>query len=149
MRRSVYVCLSVAALAVVSLSPSSAVGQTVASQDPGFVIETDSLVATREPGSHGGGGETTGYSFFSDAPDLDLVFRKRALHPGSAIGYHRQERDEVYYILRGTGELTMNGATSVVGPGTAILTRTGSSHGLKQTGEDDLVIFIVYDTQDS
>ena len=72
------------------------------------------------------------------------MFGKRALHPGAAIGYHRQEEDEIYYIVSGTGELTLNGARSVVGPGTAILTRPGSSHGLRQVGPDDLVIIIVY-----
>jgi mannose-6-phosphate isomerase-like protein (cupin superfamily) len=132
--------LGIVALALFSLS---AVGQP-AGQDPGYLIETDSLVATRESGPHDGGGETTGYPFFAEATDLDLVFRKRALHPGAAIGYHRQHRDEIYYVLSGTGELTMNDTTSVVGPGTSILTRAGSSHGLKQLGEDDLVIFIVY-----
>lgn len=144
MRRSFHRCVVIPVLAVVALLPIKAVGQATASQAPGYVIETDSLVATRQPGPHDGGGETTAYPFFAGAPDLNLVFRKRALHPGAAIGYHRQGHDEIYYVLSGTGELTMNGTTSVVGPGTSILTRTGSSHGLRQIGEDDLVIIIVY-----
>ena len=144
MRRSFHLCIAIPVLVVVSLSPIKAAGQAIESQDLGYVIETDSLVATHQPGPHDGGGETTAYSFFSDAPDLNLVFRKRALHPGAAIGYHQQGGDEIYYVLSGTGELTMNGNTSVVGPGTSILTRAGSSHGLRQIGEDDLVIIIVY-----
>jgi len=108
------------------------------------LIERDSAVAKEQPGPHNGGGQTTGYSFFTAAPNLALVFRKRALHPGAAIGYHRQEWDEIYYVLSGTGELTLNGQQSVVGPGTAILTRTGSSHGLRQVGPEDLVIIIAY-----
>jgi mannose-6-phosphate isomerase-like protein (cupin superfamily) len=108
------------------------------------LIEHDSTVATRQPGPHRGGGETTAYPFFSRAPDLHLVFRKRALHRGAAIGYHRQEEDEVYYVLSGTGELTLNGERFIVGPGTAILTRPGSSHSLRQIGSDDLVIIIAY-----
>ncbi len=108
------------------------------------LIEHDTAVATQQPGPHGGGGKTTAYSFFARAPNLQLVFRKRALHPGAAIGYHRQEEDEIYYIVSGTGELTLNGDRSVVGPGTAILTRPGSSHGLRQVGPDDLVIIIAY-----
>ena len=32
-------------------------------------------------------------------------------------------------------------------PGTAVLTRTGSSHSLKQTGSDDLVILINYEVE--
>ena len=108
------------------------------------LIEHDAAVATPQPGPHDGGGQTTAYSFFSRAPHLGLVFRKRALHPGSAIGYHRQDEDEIYYVLSGSGELTLNGQKSVVGPGTAILTRPGSSHGLRQLGSEDLVIIIAY-----
>ena len=108
------------------------------------VIQHDSSVATPQPGPHRGGGPTTAYSFFAQAPNLHLVYRKRALHPGAAIGYHRQAEDEVYYILSGSGELTLNGARSIVGPGTAILTRSGSSHGLRQVGSADLVLIIAY-----
>lgn len=113
------------------------------------LIEHDSAVATRQPGPHGGGGLTTAYSFFARTPVLSLTFRKRALHAGAAIGYHRQNEDEVYYVVSGTGELTLNGQRSVVGPGTAILTRPGSSHGLRQVGSDDLVIIIVYQDGDA
>ncbi len=109
-----------------------------------WIIETDDAVAEQQDGPHDGGGHTTGYSFFDSLQDMDFVFRKRALHPGSGIGYHQQEKDEVYYVLSGMGELTMNGNKSMVGPGTAILTRPGSFHGLRQTGDEDLVIFIVY-----
>ena len=108
------------------------------------LIEHDSTVARPQPGPHDGGGTTTAYSFFAGAPNLHLVFRKRALHAGAAIGYHRQTEDEIYYVLSGAGELTLNGARSVIGPGTAILTRTGSSHGLRQTGSADLVLIIAY-----
>jgi mannose-6-phosphate isomerase-like protein (cupin superfamily) len=108
------------------------------------VIEHDSTLAKSEPGPHNGGGQTTAYSFFAQAPQLGLVFRKRALHAGAAIGYHRQDEDEIYYIISGTGVLTLNGVDSIVGPGTAILTRPGSSHGLRQQGSQDLVIIIAY-----
>ena len=110
----------------------------------GHRIEHESDIGRPQSAPHQGPGETTGYSFFRDVEDLGLVFRKRALHPGSAIGYHLHDKDEIYYVLSGEGELTMNGETSLVGPGTAILTRVGDSHGLRQVGEEDLVIYIVY-----
>lgn len=121
---------------------------TVASQAQqprgGYVIEQDASVAAAQPGPHNGGGQTTAYSFFSTVPRLGLVFRKRALKPGAAIGYHEQKEDEIYYVLNGRGVMTLDGKNVDVGPGTAILTRTGSSHGLRQTGTDDLVILINY-----
>jgi mannose-6-phosphate isomerase-like protein (cupin superfamily) len=111
----------------------------------GYIIEHDAEVAKNEPGTHNGGGQTVGYSFFSKVPKLGLVFRKRALKPGSGIGLHEQKEDEIYYVLSGTGTMTLDGKAVHVTPGTAVLTRTGSSHSLRQTGSDDLVILINYE----
>ena len=138
-----YPQLAIAAVVIAASGWANQVGRG-APQTPS-VVEHDSTVATSQPGPHRGGGQTTAYSFFSRAPGVRMVFRKRALHPGSAIGYHRQEEDEVYYVLSGQGELTLNGERSIVGPGTAILTRPGSSHGLRQLGTEDLVIIIAYE----
>jgi mannose-6-phosphate isomerase-like protein (cupin superfamily) len=110
----------------------------------GYVLERDADVAREEPGTHQGGGQTIGYSFFKDTPKLGMVFRKRALKPGSAIGYHEQHEDEIYYVLSGRGIMTIDGKPIEVGPGTAVLTRPGSSHGLEQVGTEDLVILINY-----
>ena len=113
----------------------------------GYIVERDADVAKNEPGTHNGGGETIGYSFFAKAPKMPFVFRKRALKPGSGIGYHEQKEDEVYYVLSGKGVMTLDDKPTDVGPGTAILTRPGSSHGLKQVGREDLVIMIAYEVQ--
>ena len=145
------VLLPVVVLAVV-LMPSSIYGQeshNAAAGKPekpgGFVLEKDKDVAKNEPGTHNGGGETVGYSFFGKTPNLKLVFRKRAFKPGSAIGYHLQREDEIYYVLSGRGMMKVDDKEFEVGPGDAILTRPGSSHGLKQIGKEDLVILINYE----
>ena len=111
----------------------------------GYILERDSEVQSAEAGPHSGGGNTTAYSFFKKAHGLTLVFRKRALKPGSAIGYHLQKEDEIYYVLSGRGEMTIDHKTFSVGPGDGILTRPGSSHGLKQVGTENLVIMINYE----
>jgi mannose-6-phosphate isomerase-like protein (cupin superfamily) len=113
----------------------------------GYVIEHDADIAKSEPGTHNGGGQTVGYSFFKNVPNLKLVFRKRALKPGSGIGLHEQKEDEIYYVLSGKGSMTLDGKTVEITPGTAVLTRTGSSHSLKQVGDDDLVIMINYEVE--
>ena len=69
------------------------------------------------------------------------------LKPGSGIGYHEQKEDEVYIVLSGKGVMTLDDKPTEVGPGTAILTRPGSSHGLKQVGNEDLVIIIAYEVK--
>ena len=113
----------------------------------GYIVQRDADVAKQEPGTHNGGGQTVGYSFFDKTPKMHFVFRKRALKPGSGIGYHEQHEDEVYYVLSGRGVMTLDDKPYDVTPGTAILTRTGSSHGLKQVGGEDLVVIITYETK--
>ena len=112
--------------------------------NPGSTIEHDADVAKEEPGTHGGGGMSTGFSFFTKTPGLTTAFRKRALHPGAGIGYHEQKEDEIYYVLSGRGEYTLDGVKHTVVAGDALLTRTGSSHGIKVLGNEDLVLIITY-----
>ena len=133
-----------AAACALTLVAVGAEAQAVRAGNNGSVIEHDSTVAKEEPGTHGGGGMSTGYSFFGKVPGLTTAFRKRALHPGAGIGYHQQKEDEIYYVLSGKGEYTLDGVKHVVGPGDALLTRTGSSHGIKVLGDKDLVLIITY-----
>ncbi len=146
MRRSAVrhtICLAVVMAAAGWIEASSP------AQEPktlgGYILESDAKVAKPEPGTNNGGGQTIGYSFFAKAPGLKLVFRKRAFKPGSAIGYHEQKEDEIYYVLSGKGVMTVDGKSFDVGPGDGVLTRPGSSHGLKQAGTEDLVILINYE----
>jgi mannose-6-phosphate isomerase-like protein (cupin superfamily) len=139
------VLLLTAALIGVAWTTVAALQKPVAPAPGGFILERDAEVRANEPGPHAGGGQTTAYSFFKKAPGLTLVFRKRALKPGSGIGYHLQTEDEIYYVLSGRGSMTVDGKTFDVGPGDAILTRPGSSHGLKQVGNEDLVLMINYE----
>jgi mannose-6-phosphate isomerase-like protein (cupin superfamily) len=138
-RRSILVLIALAG-AIVLQRPAH--GQTTKG---GYIIEHDAEVQTKEPGPHEGDGDTIAYSFFKKTPKLSLVFRKRILKPGAAIGYHEQKEDEIYYVLSGRGVMTLDGKDFDVTPGTAVLTRPGSSHGLKTSGTSDLVILINYE----
>jgi len=125
------------------------VGAVTSAQDSGekggYIIQRDADVAKSEPGPHSGPGQTVGHVFFDKTPNLHFSFRKRVLKPGAGIGYHEQHEDEVYYVLSGRGVMTLDDKPYDVTPGTAILTRTGSSHGLKQVGGEDLVVIITYE----
>jgi mannose-6-phosphate isomerase-like protein (cupin superfamily) len=111
----------------------------------GYIIQQDQEIAKPERAPHDGPGQTVAYSFFDKTPGMHFVFRKRVLKPGAGIGYHKQHEDEVYYVLSGRGVMTLDDKPYDVTSGTAILTRTGSSHGLKQVGNDDLVVLITYE----
>jgi mannose-6-phosphate isomerase-like protein (cupin superfamily) len=111
----------------------------------GFIVQHDAEIAKNEPGTHNGGGQTIGYSFFDKTPGMKFVFRKRALHQGAGVGPHEQHEDEVYYVLSGKGLMTVDDKPVDMTTGTAVLTRPGSSHSLKQVGSEDLVVLIAYE----
>src|SRR5919198_374519 len=137
--------LLIIALALVAASTQARSSVGSKRTPGGYIVQHEASIAKNEPGTHNGGGQTIGYSFFDKTPNMHFVFRKRALKPGSGIGYHEQHEDEVYYVLSGRGVMTLDDKPVDVGPGTAILTRPGSSHGLKQSGSEDLVVLIAYE----
>lgn len=139
-----YFIISIIALILVVLVMKVVPVFAEAQQQDGYVWEHEKDLATEQVGPHGGGGSSTAYNFFAKASNVKMAFRKRILHPGSAIGYHLQETDEIYYIVNGTGEMQMNGKIFTVKAGDAVLTRPGSSHGLKPVGNKDLTIIITY-----
>ena len=111
---------------------------------PGFVLKQDADVTRKEPGPHEGVGETTAYRYFDEVKDAKVIFRKRALHPGASIGVHKLKHDEVYYVVSGRGELTVDGATREMGPNSAAFMWEGAAVGIRQTGDEDLVIIVSY-----
>ena len=121
----------------------TALADRAAQAHPSQVVH-EADIARQQPGPHGGAGTTTAYPFFADAPGLSFFFRKRVLHKGAGIGMHQHDKDEVYYVVRGKGRYIVDGTIRDVGPGDAMLTRTGSTHSLMQDGEDDLVILLAY-----
>jgi mannose-6-phosphate isomerase-like protein (cupin superfamily) len=134
-----------AAIALVFFVAGWSLSPVMAKQNQtGYILENEKDIAAAETGPHKGGGNTTAHRFFKSATDSKLQFTKRILHPGSAIGYHLQKEEEIYYIASGTGEMAMNGQYFPVKAGDAILTHPGNSHGLKQTGDEDLVVIINY-----
>ena len=63
--------------------------------------------------------------------------------PNSTIGYHKHEgNEEIYYIISGKGLMMVDNYEKEVGPGDAIITQSGSSHGLKNTGSTNLKILV-------
>ena len=121
----------------------SALADRAAQPHPSSVIHSADFART-QPGPHGGAGATTAYPMFADAPDMPFQFRKRALHKGAGIGLHQHDHDEIYYVLSGRGRYILDGVVHDVTAGDALLTLTGSTHSIQQTGDEDLVLLIVY-----
>lgn len=65
------------------------------------------------------------------------------LPPGTSIGYHQHNgMEEVYYVLSGTGRMTVNDYTWDVQPGDAIPCTVHDSHGIFNNSDEDLSIFV-------
>ncbi|WP_449465293.1 GDSL-type esterase/lipase family protein [Stenotrophomonas humi] len=124
--------------------PVAAPATTQAPNAHGSQVIREQDIAREQPGPHGGAGPTTAYSFFAEVGDLPFVMRKRVLHKGAGIGLHPQHKDEIYYIVSGKGLYVLDRRQYEVGPGHALLTRSGSTHALQQTGEEDLVVMLAY-----
>jgi mannose-6-phosphate isomerase-like protein (cupin superfamily) len=109
-----------------------------------FFLREDTAVAKVEPAPHDGGGDSTAYRYFDDVPDVRVIFRKRALHKGSAIGMHVLTHDEVYYVVSGRGRLRVDDRQVEVKPNTAVFMHEGADVGIWQEGDEELVVIVAY-----
>lgn len=66
------------------------------------------------------------------------------LPPGHAVRPHfHRELEEVYYILEGTGEMTVGDETAPVGPGDAVYIPRDHNHTLRNTGDTTMRLLLV------
>lgn len=62
------------------------------------------------------------------------------LAPGRATTpHHHRVTEEIYYILSGSAEMTLEGESRPVGPGDAIAIPPGARHTIRNTGPEELV----------
>jgi mannose-6-phosphate isomerase-like protein (cupin superfamily) len=135
-----------AALAIGAVAAMTYIGAAESSRHVRnrFWVVQDSEVARVETPPHDGRGKSTAYRYFDDVPDQRVIFRKRALHQGAAIGMHVLEHDEVYYVVSGRGVLKVDDTQREVGPDTAIFMHEGADVGLEQRGAENLVVIVSY-----
>jgi mannose-6-phosphate isomerase-like protein (cupin superfamily) len=120
--RSVLRC-AVIAMAVEQTPPATA--QTVVHTDP---AKYRHLVGVHE----GAGTMDFGPLFGADALDTNLLFLHRGvIHPHSGIGAHFHNRcEEMFVILDGEAEFTVDGRTSLLKAGSGAPARLGHSHAI-------------------
>lgn len=112
---------------------------------PAMVIVSEDDVKHDEAPPHGAIGMSTAYRLSDAVPaPRTMEFRKRVLHPGAAIGLHRIDHDEVYYVLSGHGDVTADGSTQRLAPGMAAYLGKGATVGIRQTGGEPLALIVSY-----
>lgn len=66
------------------------------------------------------------------------------IEPGGAIPAHAHPTVESYTILRGQGEMTVEGERQVLHAGDFVYMAGGEQHGLRNTGSEELHMMFVY-----
>jgi len=67
------------------------------------------------------------------------LFAVSIIPPGCSIGCHTHSGDfEIYYILKGTANVTDNGVSDVLYPGDSMICLEGESHSIENNGDCDL-----------
>ena len=64
--------------------------------------------------------------------------------PGSSIGVHQHKQNqEEYFIIKGEGQMTLNGNEFPVKTGDRVLNPEFGTHGLANTGQEDLWLIVI------
>ena len=74
------------------------------------------------------------------------VYSHMTLPPGSQAGYHEHHGDaEVYYILKGRGQINDNGVIEDIKEGDVAVTFEGEGHSIYNNSDEDLeFIALIY-----
>ena len=66
------------------------------------------------------------------------------LPEGTSVGEHFHiDNEEFYYVIRGKGEMLVDGDKYVMEPGFIGLIKNGKAHSMKNIGKEDLQIMVV------
>lgn len=105
-----------------------------------MIVRNGELVRETRPRMRGGEGEVR----VALLPQAGLAEHLRlageiVIPPGSSIGAHAHEGEtEWFLILEGKGEVDDDGKRAEVGPGDAVVTGGGATHGIRSLGPGDL-----------
>jgi quercetin dioxygenase-like cupin family protein len=66
------------------------------------------------------------------------------LPPGGVLPAHRHAQPEVYLVLDGTGVVTIQGSSTVVGQGCGLFIPGNAVHSMESTGETPLRVAYVF-----
>ncbi|KAJ5310284.1 uncharacterized protein N7443_002745 [Penicillium atrosanguineum] len=81
------------------------------------------------------------------SPDSELSAGVANCPPGNGhLCAHRHVQAEIYYIIEGEGEITIDGVTSQVTKGSSVFIPSDAEHAIFNTGTGDLRWFYVFPT---
>ena len=66
------------------------------------------------------------------------------IEPGGAVPPHEHEQEEVYYVLKGRGEMTVGAETQTMQAVSAVYIPSNTRHTLNNSGDEELHMLFVY-----
>jgi quercetin dioxygenase-like cupin family protein len=110
-----------------------------------YILNPDNVTPAEIEGFHGGVGKLLRFPLYSEteAPPFTVV-AVTEMASGARVGLHVQpDQQELLYILEGGGRFTLDGETTAVRTGDAILAAAGTNFGLANTGASPLRYLVV------
>lgn len=79
-----------------------------------------------------------------DFDSLLTFVHEVTIPPGTSIGFHRHVgNEEVYIMIKGEAELTINDKKKIVKEGDAILAKDGVAHSVRNNGTEDVLFYSI------
>jgi quercetin dioxygenase-like cupin family protein len=66
------------------------------------------------------------------------------IEPGGTVPLHQHEQEEVYYVLKGRGEMTVGAETQIMQAVSVVYIPSNTRHTLKNSGDGELHMLFVY-----
>jgi mannose-6-phosphate isomerase-like protein (cupin superfamily) len=79
----------------------------------------------------------------TSSPITQCSLAEEVLPPGHAVTpHHHQQLEEIYYIVAGSGMMTVGSEQQEVGPGDAVYIPRGQRHTLENTGSEPIRLLV-------
>ncbi len=105
----------------------------------GYITHVDDVIATTEPGD-----SVTSRTTIDDTVGAEhLAQRVLSFGPGTSVSRQGDGRDEVAYVVSGSGSLNLNGENHVLESDTGIYIKAGEEYVIDNPGPDDIVVVSV------
>lgn len=111
-------------------------------------LPPSSTETTPESFSDPSHGSITWHTLFSrpQTPSSDLSAGIALCPPNGNLRVHRHQQAEIYYIIEGDGEVTIECVTKRVMQGSSVFIPSNARHSIANVGSKDLRFFYVFPT---
>jgi mannose-6-phosphate isomerase-like protein (cupin superfamily) len=122
---------------VAALTPWQAVGQAAQAGLAGRIAHTNPAAFRPSPAVHGGAGTMSFTALLNGGavtPEFNFLHRGE-IPPGAGIGHHFHNTvEEMFVILDGEAQFTIDGRTSLIKGPAGVICRTGHAHAIYNSG---------------